>query len=198
MNQNRIIITGTIGSGKSTLANILSKMGYLVIDSDKVNSLLLEKGNKNYQAIKESGLFDEAFNGEILDKKKLAQIIFSDKEKMMILNRLTHKNIISTIEKKIEDSKNSIVFVEVPLFFSMEEEILHDEVWLVDAKRDIQIKRLMDRDNISYDYAIKKLESQSKRNQMIEGSDFIFDNSSDIEFLKNQLIKKLKEVENKL
>lgn len=197
MNQNRIILTGTIASGKSTLANILRQMGYLVVDSDEVNRVLLEKGNSNYLAIKESGLFTDAFNGQTLDKKKLAQIIFSDEEKMMALNRLTHKNIISTIEKQLEDSKNSTVFIEVPLFFSMEEEISHDEVWLVDAKRDIQIKRLMDRDKISYDYAIKKIESQSKRELMLEESDFVFDNSYDVDFLKNQLIKKLKEVEKK-
>lgn len=195
MNQNRIIIAGTIASGKSTLAKLLKDMGYLVIDSDLVNRKLLEKGGLNYESIKNSHIFDEAFDKDRLDKKKLAHIIFSDKDKRDSLNKLTHKNIISTIKEQIEESQEKTVFIEVPLFFTMEESIAHDEVWLVDAKRDVQVQRLMARDGISYDYAIKKLESQSKRDQMIEGSDFVFDNSHDLEFLKKQLVKKLKEVE---
>lgn len=195
MNQNRIVITGTIGSGKSTLAQILRDMGYFVIDSDRVNRDLLEVGGANYMAIKESGLFDSAFEEGHLDKKKLAQIIFSDKAKMATINRLTHANIISTIEKEIRQSKEKTVFIEIPLFFSMEETIDHDEVWLVDAQRDVQIQRLMQRDDISYDYAVQKLESQAKRDQMIKGSDCIFDNSKNLDFLKNQVIQKVKEVE---
>lgn len=195
MNQNRIVITGTIGSGKSTLAKLLKDEGYLVIDSDEVNRKLLEKGEANYRAIKNSGIFDPAFKEDFLDKKILAQMIFSDRQKMEAINRLTHSNIISTIEKKIEESGEKTVFIEIPLFFSMKENISHDEVWLVDADRDVQIKRLMDRDKISYDYALQKLESQAKREEMIKGSDFIFDNSSDLNNLKNQLTEKLKEVE---
>lgn len=197
MNQNRIIITGTIGSGKSTLAKLLKDMGYYVIDSDVVNRKLLEKGNSNYEAIKNSGLFVDAFDKDKLDKKKLAEIIFSNKDKMLALNRLTHRNIISTIERKIEECQDQTVFIEIPLFFSMEETIAYDQVWLVDAKREVQIERLMKRDDISYDYATKKLESQAKRNKMIEGSDYVFDNSYDLDFLKSQLVNKLKEVEKK-
>ncbi|MDO5041869.1 MAG: dephospho-CoA kinase [Peptoniphilus sp.] len=195
MNQNRIVITGTIASGKSTLAKILRDEGYLVIDSDQVNRRLLEKDGANYKAIKESGIFDSAFDGDKLDKKKLAQIIFSDKERMEAINRLTHGNIISTIEKKIEESGEKTVFIEIPLFFSMKESIAYDEVWLVDADRDVQIKRLMKRDEISKAYALKKLESQAKRDEMLKGSDFVFDNSSDLENLKSQVMEKLKEVE---
>lgn len=195
MNQNRIIITGTIASGKSTLAQILKDLGYLVIDADKVNRELLEIGNLNYKAIKNSKLFNQAFDQKKLDKKKLAQIIFSDQKKMKALNKLTHKNILITIEKMIEELNKEVIFIEIPLFFSMEEKIEYKEVWLVDAKKEIQIKRLMQRDQISYDYAIKKIESQSKREEMIKKSDFVFDNSKDLNFLKEQVIKKLKDME---
>lgn len=195
MSQNRIILTGTIASGKSTLADLLRDMGYFVIDADAVNSRLLEKGGLNYESIKNSGAFDEAFYGDMLDRKKLAQIIFSDRDKRELLNKLTHGNIISTIEKKIGASKEETVFIEVPLFFSMEETIAYDEVWLVDAKKDVQVQRLMDRDKISKSYALQKLESQAKREEMIEGSDYVFDNSYDLAYLKEQLVNKLKEVE---
>ena len=61
MNQNRIVITGTISSGKSSLSDILRKKGYLVIDSDKINAKLLEKDQINYREILSSGAFDEVF-----------------------------------------------------------------------------------------------------------------------------------------
>ena len=93
MNPSKIVITGTIASGKSTLSKLLKELGYKVLSSDDINRELLEKGKVNYQAIKDSNLFDEAFIGDELDKKKLAEIIFSDKKKLGTLNELTHKNI---------------------------------------------------------------------------------------------------------
>lgn len=195
MNPSRIIITGTISSGKSTLSEMLIQMGYFVIDSDRVNRNLLEIDNINYLAIKNSRLFDDAFKEGYLDKKKLAEIIFSDKEKMEKLNKLTHKNIISTIEKMIDNSNEKFVFIEIPLFFSMKEKIEYDKIWLVDANRDVQINRLMNRDKISYEYALRKLDSQINKKEMIEKSDVIFDNSRDIGFLKKQLINQLENLE---
>lgn len=195
MNPSRIVITGTIAAGKSTLSSLLRKMGYLVIDSDKINKRLLEVGNLNYMAIKNSNLFNEAFIDDNLDKKKLAEIIFSDKDKMLALNELTHKNIIKAIEDEVENSCKEIVFIEIPLYFSMKEKFVCDFVWLVDAKRDVQIQRLMDRDKISREYAIKKIEAQENKETMIENSDFIFDNSGEISELKKQVLENLKKME---
>lgn len=195
MSPSRIIITGTISSGKSTLSALLREMGYKVIDSDLINRKLLEKGGKNYQAIKEAQEFKEAFHGDILDKKALAELIFSDKDKMKKLNKISHKNILEAIDREVEACQDDFVFIEVPLFFSMEEKMDYDHVRLVDAERNIQIDRLIKRDEISYDYAIRKLESQENREKMLSGSDLVFDNSRDIEHLRSQLIKNLKLLE---
>lgn len=187
MNQSRIVITGTIASGKSTLSNLLRNYGYLVIDSDKVNSELLKKGGKNYNDILKSKEFDDVFeNGEI-NKKKLASIIFNDEEKRKILNSITHKNIIDNIDEIIKNSDDRVIFIEIPLFFQLDLEIKYDYVWLVKAKREVQIKRLIERDNIDLNYAEKKLESTSFSKYMQDNSDEIFDNSDDIDNLKTQL-----------
>lgn len=197
MSPNRIVIAGTIASGKSTLSKIISDLGYEVIDSDKVNRELLEKGNKNYQAIKNSGLFDEAFDKDVLDKKKLAEIIFKDSKKRSELNKISHKNILEEIKKRIDKSNDKYIFIEMPLYFSIMDKFKTDQVWLLDAKKDVQLERLMKRDNISLDYAKRKLESQENKDFMIKNSDIVFDNSKDILSLEKQVVEKLKNMEKK-
>ena len=193
MSPSKIVITGTIASGKSTLCKLLEEMGFKLISADEVNKELLIPGAKNYEAIKKSGDFDQAFENESLNKKKLAQIIFSDRKKLKKLNQLSHRNILDEIEKQIEILDEKVVFIEIPLFFQMEEKFDADEVWLVVTDYQIQIKRLMQRDRISLEYAKAKLESQEQLLNMKENSDVVFDNSTSVENLSTQLKKVLEQ-----
>lgn len=187
MNPSKIVITGTIASGKSTLCELLEEMGYKVISADEVNRVLLEPKSKNFEAIKNSGEFDEAFKNESLDKKVLAQIIFSDSQKLKKLNQLTHRNILDEIENQIAKLDESVVFIEIPLFFQMEEKFAANEVWLVVANYETQLQRLMERDNIDIAYAKLKIESQDQLLTMKENSNVVFDNSTSIENLRKEL-----------
>ena len=193
MSPSKIVITGTIASGKSTLCKLLEEMGFKLISADEVNKELLIPGAKNYEAIKKSGDFDQSFENESLNKKKLAQIIFSDRKKLKKLNQLSHRNILDEIEKQIEILDEKVVFIEIPLFFQMEEKFDADEVWLVVADYQIQVKRLMQRDKISLEYAKAKLESQEQLLNMKENSNVVFDNSTSVENLSTQLKKVLKQ-----
>jgi len=192
MNPSRIVITGLIASGKSSLLDILKENKQCVIDADKVNKKLLEKGNINYELIKKSAHFNQAFVNDNLDKKILADIIFNDEKKRKILNDITHPNIIKAIEEEISLCEKNKVFIEIPLFFQMKVKFSYDLIVLVVADRDIQIKRLTKRDNIDKEYAIKKLESQDMLKFMIENSDIIIDNSKDLDNLTNQAISLIK------
>lgn len=194
MNQNKIVITGTIASGKSSLSEILRKKGYHVIDSDKVNKKLLEKDQINYKEILSSKAFDEAFDGYKLDKKKLAEIIFNNIEKRELINKITHKNIIAYINSLIKEKKEKNIFVEIPLYFQMKEKFPCDYIWLVTADREVQIKRLIKRDKIDRDFAIKKIESQDFL-EMKKKSDLIFDNSKSIKDLEKKVEIALKKLE---
>ncbi len=194
MNQNKIVITGTIASGKSSLSEILKKKGYQVIDSDKVNKKLLEKDQINYKEILSSKAFDEAFDADGLDKKKLAEIIFNNREKRELINKITHKNIIAYINSLIKEKKEKNIFVEIPLYFQMKEKFPCDYIWLVTADREVQIKRLIKRDKIDRDFAIKKIESQDFL-EMEKKSDLIFDNSKSIKDLEKKVEIALKKLE---
>lgn len=187
MTPSKIVITGTIASGKSTLCKLLKEKGFVVISADEVNRALLVPKAKNYEAIKSSGDFNDAFINDSLDKKILAKIIFSNKEKLKKLNKLTHRNILDEIEKQINQLDRKVVFVEIPLFFQMEEKFDADEVWLVVADYQIQLQRLSKRDGIDIDYAKTKIESQNDLTTMKENSDVVFDNSTSIENLRKEL-----------
>ena len=191
MSPSKIVITGTIASGKTTLSKLLEKLGFVVLSADQVNRELLEKGGINYQAIKDSKVFDQAFDGELLDKQKLARIIFSNEEKLVKLNKLTHKNILNALESRIKQIDQKVVFIEIPLYFQMEEKFSCDEVWLVTSDYETQLKRLMDRDNIDSSYAKEKIESQEELIKMEKQSDIIFDNSLTVDHLMHQLKKVL-------
>ena len=193
MSLSKIVITGTIASGKSTLCKLLEEMGYKVISADEVNRALLEPGSKNFEAIKKSGEFNEAFKNESLDKKVLAQIIFNNPQKQKKLNQLTHRNILDEIENQIASLNEKVVFIEIPLFFQMEEKFDANEVWLVVANYETQLKRLIKRDNIDRSYAKLKIESQDQLLTMKEKSDVVFDNSTSIENLRNELENVLKQ-----
>lgn len=190
MNPSKIVITGTIASGKSTLSNLLKEYGFDLISADEINKKLLEKGEKNYLAIKNSRCFEKAFEEEILDKKKLAEIIFSDPKKKSLLNELTHKNILDEINREIDRISKKVVFIEIPLYFQMKEKFVADEVWLVTANEKVQLQRLAKRDGIDLTFAKSKLESQKTTENMIDKSQVVFDNSSSVD----ELNKKLKEI----
>ena len=187
MTPSKIVITGTIASGKSTLCKLLEEKDFVVISADEVNRSLLAPKAKNYEAIKSSGDFNDAFINDSLDKKILAKIIFSNKEKLKKLNKLTHRNILDEIEKQINQLDRKVVFVEIPLFFQMEEKFDADEVWLVVADYQVQLQRLSKRDGIDIDYAKTKIESQNDLTTMKENSDVVFDNSTSVENLRKEL-----------
>lgn len=187
MNPSRLVITGLIASGKSTFADILRKKGEVVIDADAINKSLIQEGGKNYMAIKREKDFSSAFSEGKLDKKKLGQMIFENPQKMRKLNAITHKNIIEEIEKEIEKTDKTRVFVEIPLFFQMEEKFQTDKVILVTCDRDVQIQRLMARDGISKDFAKTKIESQDMLKNMIDNSDLIIDNSGNEKDLNKKI-----------
>lgn len=196
MNQNRIVITGTISSGKSSLSDILRKKGYFVIDSDKINAKLLAKDQINYREILSSGAFNKAFEDGIINKRILGEIIFNDPKKRELINKISHKNIISYINKEIENSKEKNVFIEIPLYFQMKEKFPCEYVWLVTANKDVQVKRLMARDKIDKDFAIKKINSQNF-SLMKEKSDLIFDNSTSLDDLEKKVDIALDNLEKK-
>ena len=200
MKQNKCIViglTGGISTGKSTVTKIIIENGFKVIDADKIAREVVEIGKPAYEDIV------RVFGEEILDKnlnidrKKLGSIIFSNKEYRMKLNAIVHPRVFQTMREKLKDYsiENAVVFLDIPLLIE-EMDIINgyginfDEIWVVYTKEKIQIERLMDRDNISYQDAYKKIKSQMPIEQKIEYANRIIDNNNGLNELAVQ-VKKL-------
>lgn len=174
-------ITGGISSGKSLVVKILRDFGVQVISADEIVHHLL---SQSYYLNKIKEFFgDEVFDGEILNRRKLGKIIFSSEEKRRILNNLLHPPVLRTMKEEIEKNKEKkgILAFEVPLLFEVGIEDWFDEIWVVYCSFEIQIERLMKRDNVSYEEALNKINSQMPLDEKIKRANYVIDNSGNIE-----------------
>lgn len=197
MSQSKIIgLTGSIATGKSQVSKYLKDKGIKVVDAD-----LIARDVANCKSVKNKikKVFgdDLYINGE-LDRKKLAEIIFANKIHRQKLNGIMHPEIYKKINKETE-GKEELVFVDIPLLFENEDinkkyGLDFDEIWLVYVDRQTQIRRLMDRDGISRDYAEKKINSQISVGEKRKKADVIIDNSGTLEETFKQVEKNLKKL----
>lgn len=186
----KVAITGNIACGKSTSEQILSDLGYKVIDADKVNHLLLSENKDVISEIKSifnnEDILDE--NGN-LSREKIGKIVFSDRQKLKALEAILHKRINEEIEKFInENSNEEIIFVSMPLLFETNQEKNFDKILFVSANEDIRLDRLINRNNYSKEYAEIRIKSQGREEEKIKKSDYVIYNNSDFESLKKQII----------
>ena len=190
-------ITGGIASGKSYVSSVVKKSGYPVIDADQISKELSEKDKPVYNAIVRT--FGESYLDENknLDRQKLASLIFNDKQAKGLLNGISHPLIIDEMERQIKNTESDLVFVDVPLLYESHIENMFDKIVCVYLPRTIQIERLMKRDNITYEYAVKKIESQKSLEEKKNLADFVINSSNSFDSVDKsviELIKTLKEV----
>lgn len=184
-------LTGGIASGKSTVSDYLKELGAIVIDADIVAREIVEKGQPALKEIVEIFGKEVLQSDGTLNRKHLGTIVFSDPQKLQVLNKITHKRIIESIEEKIKYYKHldkiKAIFIDAALLIEMKMYFLTDEIWLVTTSKEIQLKRLMLRDNLSSNEAINRINSQMTLKQKKEVSDVIIDNSKDYNYLKEQV-----------
>lgn len=156
-----IAITGGIGSGKSIISQILTTIGYEVYDCD-TNAKLLMNQNQEIKNILKSHFGNNVISeqGEI-DRKYLADIVFNNKEKLKKLDQIVHPFVIEDVLnwKNIHD-KYSIIFIETAILYQSGLDKIVDEVWNVQSPLETQIMRVINRNNISRDEVISRIESQ--------------------------------------
>lgn len=180
-------LTGGIASGKSTVSNIFKKYGIYIADADKIAK---ELGNRK-DVIDEIGekiskiVIDK--NG-IVDRAKLKEIVFSDKSKLEILNKIYHPKIREEFKKiKLNSSKNDIIIFDVPLLFETGMYTLCDKNILVYVNEDIQIERLVARDGITKELAKKIIDSQMSLDEKKSKSDILIENNDSLEELEKKV-----------
>lgn len=169
-------LTGGIACGKSAVSRVLGELGAGIIDADRVGHEVLYAGQEAYaQVVQAFG--EEILNaqGEI-DRKRLGAIVFSEKKKLLQLNSITHPHIINNIVKQIE-AGDGIIVLDAALLFETGLDALCDEIWLVMAEREEQIRRILLRDHLSRQEAERRIQSQGDYAQKRGKAKHIIDNS---------------------
>lgn len=194
----KIGLTGSIGTGKSTVSKLLRERGIAVIDADLLAREIVKKGQECLNDLK--NVFGNqvlTIDGE-LDRKKLGQIVFSDDSKLELLNSVTHPHIRRRMKaqmNELESKNNKVLVLDIPLLFEANMEDLVDIVLVVFAKEEIQIKRIMERDNCTQEEAMRIIKTQISQQDKISKSDYTIDNSGTIEELKEKLNGFLEKIE---
>ena len=186
-------ITGGIATGKSVVTSYLRAHGYEVIDADVVVRELQEVGGALYIAIRDT--FGEAYfleNGD-LDRAKFGALIFSDAEARAKLSAVQGDIIRTELFKRCASSRSELVFMDIPLVFERAYTGF-DETWLVYAPQDIQLKRLMKRNDLSESEALLRIKAQMPIDEKRSLATRIIENCDTIEVLENQLASLISEI----
>ncbi|NLT96442.1 MAG: dephospho-CoA kinase [Clostridia bacterium] len=178
-------LTGGIASGKSTVSKYLKSLGAAIIDADLLARQAVEPGEKGWQKIKEyfgEGVFLPQGH---LDRRKLAEIIFNDEEKRKVLNSIIHPEVVQKTKELIERYKREgqvpLIVVDAPLLIEAGMHNLVDEVWVLNVKPEVQVQRVMERDNISRDSAVRRLKSQLSTEEKLKYAHRVIDNNETVD-----------------
>ena len=183
-------ITGGIGTGKSSVSNILSELGYEVLNADEVAKSFLASGSEAFADIKQNfGADILDLNGEI-DKSKLAQVVFQNKANLKKLEEIIHPLVQARVAKQRQEFENlghKVAFYDVPLLFEKGLQDQFDHIVVVIASEEQQIQRVMMRAGMSAEQVKHRISNQLPLIEKQRKADFIIDNSTELDSLPLQV-----------
>jgi dephospho-CoA kinase len=182
-------LTGNIGSGKSTVAAFLREMGYPVLDAD-----LLSERARELKKAELKALFPEAFLGEELDRRRLAQLVFSDPQKLRALEELIHPEVRRLLEEELSRLEAPLVFVEIPLLFEKGWEGRLQGTILVAAPLEERLKRAMARLGLSREEVLARERAQMPEEEKRRRATWVLENRGSLEDLRAQVQALLGEI----
>lgn len=178
-------LTGGIGSGKSTIANYFMQLGVSVyIADDEAKNILFTP-----QAINEvvAAFGNEILTNDLPDKAKLATLVFNDPQKLNRLNAIIHPKVRAHFTDWVEShNAQKIIIKETAILFESGSYKDCDKIILVTAPKELRISRVMERDGISREKVIERMDNQWEDEKKIPLSDYIITNTS-LEVAKQQV-----------
>lgn len=185
-------LTGGIASGKSSVSKLLVSLGAILIDADQIAREVMLPGHPVLAAVaKHFGQVVLLEDGS-LNRKKLGELVFNHPDQLQALNQITHP----AIRQEMRDRKHKfevqfpgrLIVSDIPLLYESGLEDGYEQIMLVYVPRKIQLERLMKRDGLDKDQAVRRLEAQMDIEEKKQKADIIIDNSGDFEDTKKQIL----------
>ncbi len=183
-------LTGGIGAGKSEVSRILTSLGAVLIDSDRIAREVVEPGTPGLAAVvAEFGPEMLTADGH-LDRPKLGGIVFNDPERLSALNAIIHPLVRDrSAELQAAAAPDAVVVHDVPLLAENKLASLYDLVMVVDATPETQLDRLVRLRGMAEDEARARMAAQATRADRLAIADVVIDNNGPIEALEPQITK---------
>ena len=190
----KVGLTGNIGCGKSTVAEMFRKLGAYVVDADKLIHSFYSKGHPVYKKVLDTfgeGILDKKGN---IDRKKLAEIVFSDREKLQKLEQITHKALYEELER-IEKSlpEDAVFIVEASLLVEKGSYKKFDKLIVVYAPYEVCKERAIKRGLSPEDFE-RRWKLQMPIEEKVKFADYVIYNTGSLEETYEQVKKVYEEL----
>lgn len=187
----RVGLTGGIACGKSTVAQILVQKGALLLDADQLAREAVKPGEPAWKEI-------TAWLGEgvlmrdgILDRRKIANLVFNNEPALQRLNQIVHPRVMELFQVRSrelgERYPGKIQIWDIPLLFEAGYRDYVDFIVVVASSREVQIKRLAERDGLSREEALNRINAQQDLQAKINAADYVIYNNDTLETLEKQV-----------
>ena len=189
-------LTGSIAVGKSTVTQYLLTHGYRVLDADVISREALNKGTHCFHQVIE--LFDCLTPTGDIDRQKLGQIVFHDQSKKKQLEDIIHPYVINQLKEGIHQCLDSVIFLDIPLLYETHLEYLCDRIIVVYVDESTQVKRLMNRNQITEYDALHLVHQQMSIEEKKKKADWIIDNRLSYEELYQNIERVLRVIQDEV
>ena len=195
-------LTGGIASGKSTVSRMLSELGAVVIDADKVGHEAFRPHTEAWRKVVAAFGKDILGQNEEIDRSKLAQLVFNDPKALKRLNRIMHPLMHEIVRQKIEALRHQgveVVVLEATLLIEARWTDLVDQVWVTITPEAAVVNRLVSQKGFTEEQARARIKSQTPIAQRAKNADVVIENDSDMNTLRKKveaLWRKLQSTEN--
>ncbi len=185
-------ITGGVGSGKSVVLSALSeRYNAYIIEADKLAHELMQPDMPIFNKIVAEFGTDILAQDGTIDRKRLGEIVFSDKTRLEALNNISHPTVKEEILRQIEDKKaendTELFVIEAALLIQDGYKSICDEIWYIYAEKDTRVKRIMESRGYSYEKCAGMLKSQPADDYYIDNSERVIDNNGNTDELYAKL-----------
>ena len=189
----KIGLTGSIAVGKSYVCEVLRELGVFVLDADQTARKVVEPNTVGWQKIVDNFGKEALQSDNTLDRVKLSSIIFSDEAKRQLMNSIVHPLVFEAqndwlVEREIENP-NGISVIDAALMIESGGYKRFEKLIVVWCKPEIQLERLMLRNNLSPDEALKRINAQMPQEEKKRFADYLIDTSDGFDATKLQTIE---------
>ena len=170
-------LTGGIGSGKSTVLELFKILGVKTYSADESAKKLVNTDPYLINLIK-SSFGENIYNKGQLNSKKLSDIVFEDKEKLKLLNSIIHPAVAKDFKLFLNSNNEDYIVKEAAIIFETKSENNYDKIILIQSPLEIRIERVINRDNISREEVMKRINNQLDENLIIDKCDYVISNEN--------------------